>query len=448
MLNKTELKISRFIEENGLMNPPDGLHLVALSGGADSVCLMLILLRLGYKIEAVHCNFHLRGEESDRDESFVKSLCEKNQVKLYVIHFDTKVYAEVHQVGIEMAARELRYRYFDELRKDIGASDVCVAHHQDDSAETVVMNLMRGTGLRGLIGIRPRRKHIVRPLLCINRQEIESWLKQNHQEWVTDSTNQESETERNLLRLEIFPRFSQKWPHPAENILKTSRRVAEALKVYDNAMFSALQRLVLDDSIEIKALMAEPSPESILYEWLSSYGFPPELIESLSENLPDIPSGRMWKSATHVLYIHEGRIKLAVSESCRPTLLIPETGHYIYDESTTFCVNLSDDLNYSLSHTEAWTDASKISFPLTVRPVRTGDRFQPLGMNGTKLVSDYLTDRHISVHDKNRQLIVSDSSGQIVWLVGHRISHEVRITDATRQTLRITIKDNNVTTHH
>ena len=169
-------KIEKFIAEQGLLLK-DGLYIVALSGGADSVALPRCLLALGYRIEAAHCNFHLRGEESDRDEQFVIQLCQQLEVPLHLAHFDTRSYAQLHKVSIEMGARELRYHYFEQLRQDIGATDICVAHHQDDSVETLLINLIRGTGIHGLTGIRPRQGHIVRPLLCVSRMEIEEGLK-------------------------------------------------------------------------------------------------------------------------------------------------------------------------------------------------------------------------------------------------------------------------------
>ena len=168
-------KVADFIAKQGLLTP-DGLHLVALSGGADSVALLLIMKHLGYRIEAVHCNFHLRGEESDRDEAFVKNLCSEQDIELHLIHFDTNEYAAVHQVSIEMAARELRYHYFEQLRQDIGAETICVAHHRDDAVETLLMNLMRGAGIHGLTGIHPKNGAVVRPLLGVSRDEIEEYL--------------------------------------------------------------------------------------------------------------------------------------------------------------------------------------------------------------------------------------------------------------------------------
>ena len=263
MLNK----IARFIAQHDLMAPERGTYVVALSGGADSVCLLLALRELGYLVEAAHCNFQLRGDESMRDEAFVRTLCNKLNIELHLIHFDTKTYAELHKVGIEMAARQLRYRYFEQLRRDIGAAGVCVAHHQDDSVETIAMNMLRGTGLRGLTGIQPRQGHILRPLLCLSRREIEQWLaNEQHQDYITDSTNLQRLTARNVLRLDVFPRLAEWWPTATEGMLTTARRVAEAMRVYDAAIRAAIRELIADDSIAIDDLRRQPSPESLLFE--------------------------------------------------------------------------------------------------------------------------------------------------------------------------------------
>ena len=231
MLNK----VREYIEKQCLLESGKR-YLVALSGGADSVCLLLVLRQLDYQVEAVHCNFLLRGDESHRDEAFACNLCEKQGVPFHVIHFDTRTYAELHKVSIEMAARDLRYQYFEQLRKDIGAEAICVAHHQDDSVETILMNLLRGTGIHGLSGIKPRNGHILRPLLCVSRKEIEAFLASQHQDYVTDSTNLVADVLRNKLRLKVIPMLNDLWPGASEAIARTARNMAEAEKVYNDAM--------------------------------------------------------------------------------------------------------------------------------------------------------------------------------------------------------------------
>lgn len=205
----------------------EGVYLVALSGGADSVALLLALLDMGVRVEAVHCNFHLRGEESDRDEQFCKDLCSKYNVELHLVHFDTCEYAALHHVSIEMAARDLRYAYFERLRSDMGAEAICVAHHRDDSVETVLLNLVRGTGLRGLRGIQPKNGNIVRPLLCVSRDDIECFLDSIGQDYVTDSTNLHDDVKRNKIRLDVLPLLETLNPDVRQSIFRTSLRACD-----------------------------------------------------------------------------------------------------------------------------------------------------------------------------------------------------------------------------
>ena len=196
-------RIKDFISSNALLN--DGSHvIVGVSGGADSTVLLRILLELGYPCTAVHCNFHLRGAESDRDQKFVEELCRNLDVELVICDYDTVSYAKQKGISIEMAARELRYADFERIMQERGASAICIAHHRDDSVETLLLNLIRGTGLRGLTGIKPKNGHIVRPLLCVSRQDIEEYLKDTDQQYITDSTNLETDYTRNKIRLDLY----------------------------------------------------------------------------------------------------------------------------------------------------------------------------------------------------------------------------------------------------
>ncbi|MCR4808336.1 MAG: tRNA lysidine(34) synthetase TilS [Prevotella sp.] len=435
--------IALFIERHRLLSH-DKLNLVALSGGADSVCLLLCLKELGYRIEAVHCNFHLRGDESNRDEQFVIELCKKNHIALHLTHFDTKTYASLHQVSIEMAARQLRYQYFEQLRNDMGAQDICVAHHLDDSVETLLLNLVRGTGIEGLTGIKWRNGHIVRPLLCVRRNDIEQWLKERGQDFVTDSTNLVADVQRNQLRLDIIPRLEQINPGVVNNIVRTAGWMSEANLVYQDAIRQTFTRIVKDNAIDLADLFFQPSAECILFEWLTPFGFTPSTIAviyaKLMEQGSELENGLLWQSHTHQLVTHEQRIIVAPRPEERPTLPLPEPGNYHYDSLSSFSVKILNANMISCEANVATLDADKVSFPITVRPVRQGDRFQPFGMKGSKLVSDYLTDVKLSPIDKQRQLVMTDADGQIIWLVGRRTDNRFRITPDTKHTLLITQK--------
>ncbi len=433
-MNNLKLQVSKFIRSQQLLSA-DGLHLVALSGGADSVALMLVLKALGYRIEAVHCNFHLRGEESDRDEQFVKNLSNRENIPLHLIHFDTREYAALHQVSIEMAARDLRYHYFSQLLEDIGADTVCVAHHRDDAVETLLMNLLRGAGIHGLTGIRPRNKHVVRPLLCASRKEILQALKSVGQEYVTDSSNLETEVLRNKIRLQLIPLLEQLNPSASENIFRTSFFISEAEKVY-NANFKAH-----DNNLSISSLLEFPSPLCLLHEWLSPLGFNrTQMFEILESSILGMP-GKEFYSTTHTLVIDREMIFVEPIKPLMKPFIIPETGLYNIDKTISLRVSILNNSN-EISHEPyiCTIDADKVKFPLTLRPVRQGDRFVPFGMNGSKLISDFLTDQKQPLIEKRHQLLLADVTGLIVWVVGLRTSNICRVTSSTSYILKIEIK--------
>ena len=424
-------KVADFIGKHALLSR-EGLHLVALSGGADSVALLLILKDLGYRIEAAHCNFHLRGEESNRDEEFVKNLCQKQGIPFHVIHFDTKEYADLHRVSIEMAARVLRYGYFSQLRQDIGAEKVCVAHHRDDAVETLLMNLMRGSGIHGLTGIRACNGEIVRPLLAVSRQEIEEYLHSIGQDYVTDSTNLVDEFVRNKMRLNVLPLLEQINPSVTENLCKTARYMQEAEKVVDAVMdqkkSELIESVVDTEMVSIQSLLQLPSPELFLHEWLAEKGFNTTQIEQLAEHLEGV-SGRVFETQNHTLLIDRDKLVLAPRKEPMKCL----------DELLCLDVKGTKNISISKSNDCITIDKAKVKFPLTVRPIENGDAFIPFGMTGRKLVSDYLTDRKCSIFEKQRQLVLTDIEGQFIWLVGKRIDNRVSVTEQTKEVLQITL---------
>lgn len=445
-------KVEEYIKKHKLLEI-NNLYLVALSGGADSVALLLLLKNGGFNVHAAHCNFHLRGDESDRDEAFCVSLCERLGVKLHRVHFDTRTYAEVHQVSIEMAARKLRYRWFAQLCQDIGAAGVCVAHHRDDSVETVLLNLVRGTGLRGLTGILPQtflgdspRLCVLRPLLCVSRAEIETFLAERGQEYVTDSTNLEAEVLRNKVRLEVMPLLKTLNPAVMRNIQQTAENLTEAQKVLDTVMekFRDCKELDLND------LKEYGSSEYIVFEWAKNYGFNGSQIRQLLSSQEtvdglegDLKCGRMFTSFMgYDLLLDRGRLIVEPSLKPMKPLLIPEEGTYVHDVWKIQVRRLhvaNGAFEASKVPHIATLDAAKVVFPLTVRRVEKGDWMQPYGMRGRKLLSDLMTDKKYSFFEKRRQLVVVDAQGVIVWVVGLRTDQRVAVTEATREVLMIKV---------
>ena len=420
-------------------------YIIALSGGADSVSLLLVMKSLGLDIEAAHCNFMLRGAESQRDEDFCISFCQEQSIALHRIHFDTREYAALHKKSIEMAARDLRYSYFANLMKDIGAAAVCVAHHRDDSVETVLINLVRGTGLSGLKGILPKKGSIVRPLLCVGRDDILDYLSARHQSYVTDSTNLIDDVVRNKIRLDVIPLLEKLNPSVKKSVFETSLRVGDALVVYDRRMADSARDVMQNDNIiEISRLLQQESPEPVLFTILRPRGFSSAQVSQVFSMLVCSETGRVVKSTTHELLIDRGRILIEkLAERRTKQIRIPETGVYIYDEDAVFEVNESEiDESFSIVKDArcACLDRRNIVMPLVVRPAMKADRFVPFGMKRSKLVSDYLTDRKRSLFDKRRQLVVMDAEGRIVWLVGERIDDRFRITHSSSVALTLALR--------
>ena len=420
-------RIQKFIEEKRLMLSADRV-LVALSGGTDSVALLRVLLQLGYRCEAAHCNFHLRGAESDRDEGFVRGLCEGLGVKLHVTHFSTEEYAKANGLSVEMAARELRYNWFDELRRSTGADVVAVAHHLDDSVETFLLNLSRGTGINGLKGIPVRNGYIVRPLLEVSRKDIVDYLLYLQQDYVTDSTNLENVYMRNQIRLDIVPLFQRLNPSFCESVSETSKRLSEVAAVYQEAIQASLQRVSVSDVVvDIALLRKETSPACVLYEWLSVYGFNSSQIHDILHSL-DGESGRLFYAKNwQLLRDREHLVLRRVDEKKNQSVLVVdrisrEVVSEFIKERTTACI-----------------DASKVRHPLELRKWQSGDTFQPFGMRGTKKVRDYLRDRKLSVYEKEDQLVVV-SGGEIVWLVNERVDQRFCVTDATSEVLLLSVR--------
>lgn len=421
-------KVTSYIEKNKLILPGDRL-LVALSGGADSVALLRVLLDAGYSCEAAHCNFQLRGEESERDEAFVRELCDRLGIQLNYIRFDTKGFAAANGISIEMAARRLRYDWFESVRNDKSLNSIAVAHHRDDSAETILLNLIRGTGIHGLKGIRPRNGHIIRPLLSVSREEITNYLKSIDQAYVTDSTNLSDEFTRNKIRLQLIPLMETINPSVKETLTETGNRLSEVAVVYDQAIATGKSRVMSGNRIDIAALMREPSPHSLLFEILHPYGFTSSQLNDIFSSVNGQP-GKLFVS--NEWRIIKDRDHLLLSR-------LPDTDPLPPFVLETVRKEINADFSIPRDVNTACLDASLISLPLTTRKWEKGDMFIPFGMKGKKLVSDFLTDRKLSLPDKENQWVLCHGD-DIVWVIGQRIDNRYRITSSSKEALIIRIK--------
>lgn len=419
-------KVARYIDRHKLFSPEDKI-LVALSGGADSVALLRLLLALGYTCEAAHCNFHLRGQESERDEMFVRQLCREQQVPLHVIHFDTEKEAKERHISIEMAARELRYDWFEKIREECSAATIAVAHHQDDSVETFLLNLIRGTGINGLRGIHPKNGYITRPLLCLDRKQVIDYLKDIGQDYVTDSTNLQDEYTRNKIRLNLLPMMQEINPSVKESILSTAEHLDDAAIIYKKGIDEAKQRIQTHAGIRISALLLEPKAETVLFEILYPLGFNASQVQDIFRALYGQPGKVFVSIGWRVVKDRELLLIERRQEALKPVLGIKELDN-------------TPDFTIPRDKNTACFDADKIHHPLSLRLWKQGDTFVPFGMKGRKKVSDYLTDRKFSVLRKERQWVLC-AGDDIIWLVGERADNRFRIDDATRKILIISTTD-------
>lgn len=433
-------RIEDFISRNHLLEK-DGKYLVALSGGADSVTLLWVLHELRYQIEACHCNFQLRGAESDRDEQFCVQLCEQLGIPLHRIHFDTRLYAEVHKESIELAARNLRYRYFAQLKEDVEADGICVAHHQDDTVETVLINLIRGAGIQGLTGISAKNDDILRPLLCVDRKEILAYLEEKGQDYVTDSTNLVDDVVRNKIRLNIIPMLKEINPAASKNIAQAAHHLEEANKMLSSIAICGEKSE--DGTIRVAVLEIESaaSAEYALYSSLSPYGFRGKAITEILASLHS--TGKTWTSETHQLVIDRECILIREKQTeAFQGMKIPETGCYVLPRGEKIKLSIRErEIDFSPSKEKflITLDADAVTFPLHLRLAQNGDTFHPFGMKGKKLVSDYLTDRKKNLFEKQSQLVLEDAKGQIIWVVGERTSELCKIKEDTKKILYIQV---------
>ena len=335
--------------------------------------------------------------------------------------------AKERHISIEMAARELRYAWFEKTREACSAAVIAVAHHQDDSVETLLLNLIRGTGINGLRGIRPRNGHIVRPLLCLDRKEITGYLESIGQSYVTDSTNLQDEYTRNKIRLNLLPMMQEINPSVKESILKTAEHLDDAASIYNIGIEEAKLRVKTPEGISIGALRQEAAPETVLFEILHPLGFNAAQVRDICRTLDGQP-GKVFATPGWRVIKDRGSLLIEpVQEAVKPLLEMKEHPY-------------APDFMIPRDKATACFDADKLQHPLSLRLCRQGDSFVPFGMKGRKKVSDYLTDRKFSLLRKERQWVLC-CGDDIIWLVGERVDNRFRIDEKTRKVLVVSTID-------
>ena len=429
-----------YITSNHLINKGDRI-LVALSGGVDSMVLAELLRRCGYDITFAHCNFHLRGKESDGDEQFVREYSERVGVKLFVRQFDTMEYVETQKVSVEMAARELRYAWFNDMINASGQL-LALAHHADDQIETFFINLMRGSGIKGLKAMQPRNGLYIRPLLWASREEIRQFAIENGIQWREDSTNNDTVYLRNKIRHDLMPVFDSIKPEAREKILESVNHLASENQLYRELLKEKLSQIETVDGVlhridkqQFACKDAERHVPTLLFEWLRDFGFSFSQCESILASLDSEP-GKEFYSANYQLVIEKDTIDIFPIE-LTDNLLTPGLSYSKQPVRTTHALSLLITDNPNI----AQLDFDKLKFPLRVRHWWHGDRFHPLGLKGTKLVSDFFNDNGFTTFQKRNTQIITDSEGEIVWIVGHRIDDRFKITDKTKTIYEIKFGD-------
>ncbi|MGC3976911.1 MAG: tRNA lysidine(34) synthetase TilS [Paludibacteraceae bacterium] len=438
-------KISRFIAEELKLTPHTKL-ILGISGGIDSVVMLQILNKLDYKCVIAHCNFHLRGEESSRDEEVVHRLADKLQLPFEKIDFDTKAYARKHKLSIEMAARDLRYNWFENLRQKYNSPYIAVAHHKDDSIETLLMNLIRGTGLRGLKGIEPINGKIIRPLLCCTRQEIESYATKNHLNFVTDSTNADTDFVRNKIRLQIIPALAEINPSIKQTLSETTERLQGTWKIFEQTIQEIKQEItIIKDNklhINIKKLQQQADIRTVLFEILQPYSFHPDVVNQVTDNLTS-NSGLKFYSADYILIKDRDYLILIknteLENEANEVLIEKDQARLDTPIALTFAIKKKDtDFIVSKSKYKIHLNYDKLKFPLVVRKWRPGDIFKPFGMQNFKKVSNFLIDEKVDLITKQHTLVIA-SNEDIVWIIGMRIDNRFKISEKTTRIFEINV---------
>lgn len=457
-------KFKEYIAEKHLFQPKDRL-LLAVSGGVDSVVLCELCHQAGFGFIMAHCNFQLRGEESDRDESFVRTLGEKYGVEVLMKKFDTTLIAAAEKKSIETTARELRYQWFYELigsdelevvgnlRKDgtglpgtgqqtpVGNNwFILTAHHADDTIETAVMNFFRGTGIAGIRGILPRQGKLIRPLLFARRKELEEFAKDNRLEFVTDSTNLQNDYTRNFFRNNILPQVAAVYPEAAMNVLHNISRFAETEQLYQQALNwhkkKLLEKKGSEYHIPVFKLQQTVPLQTVLYEIIKDYNFSPHQVSDAAALLQS-ETGRYIQSSTHRIIKNRNWLIITPNETGAGQHILIEAGDdKIIFEGGEIRMKRSTAAEHKIKQSPliGQLDINDISFPLLLRQWKQGDYFYPLGMNKKKKLSRFFIDKKLSLPDKENVWVL-EMNKKIIWVVGMRIDNRFKITAQTKQVL-------------
>jgi len=436
-------EVNSFFKKNKISK--NSSFIVTVSGGPDSMVMLHVALSMKLHFIALHCNFNLRGKESDLDEKHVDNFCNKNNIELIKTHFNTIEYCKERGISIEMGARDLRYQWFNKIKKERKIDYILIAHQSNDVAETIFINLCRGTGIRGLSGIKAINGDLIRPLLSISRIEIMEYLNNNNISYRIDSSNNSTDYTRNKIRHKILPVCKEINPSILNTINNNCKNIREAEKLYDYAINNLKAKAVYNRNkevrLDISTIVNSPAPITLLFEILVPYGFNNHQCEDIIEGAKAI-SGKKFYSNSHTLVKEKGYWSLFGKINNNSTLIIEDEGIFLKDDKE-LKIKIEDfDFNngFPKNNNIALIDYDLIKFPLTLRHWKEGDSFYPIGKQKIhKKVSDFFCDLKFSQIEKSSCLILSKGEN-IVWIVGYRPDDRYKVSSSTTKIIKITSK--------
>lgn len=412
-------------------------YLLACSGGMDSMCLGNLLIQAKIPIEVAHVNFQLRGTESEGDQEFVETWAKTNGIPIHLHRAETESYAKTNGISIQMAAREIRYAFFEKVRSSRNLSGILLAHQEDDQLETVFLNLLRGTGIEGIYGMADKKGWLIRPLLPFSRVDIQNYMESSQLSWRDDSSNDKADYKRNNLRINGLPAIYNLEPDARKNLLTSFQRLKDTGKAFGGLFEFWRDSSIREESgyqfLSFSAIQNQPGVSTMLYFWLRPFGFNSDQAIAIAAGLDQPTTGAFFQSPTHRLHVDRTELVLAPKgEDFQPMLISENETAIALPDSTYSITRLNQPFQLDKNPAHAQLDESRLEFPLEIRSWQEGDRFIPLGMNSSKKLSDFLIDSKLPLA-KKRDVKVLVSGGEIAWVIGMRIADWAKSTPATQR---------------